>query len=165
MSESMIVTRIRDLGAVAVATPDDPLLAVAYVEALHGRVPAPDYRVAAGPAGEFVAVLRPGVPLRDMAWALVAGNCVRRLAVGTSRGVFAASWADPFVEVRHGTWSGRWPEESQRPMFPCPVCGMISAHPEDARHGYCGACHAVTHPAEVGSGLVLRAVESEEVSS
>jgi hypothetical protein len=28
--------------------------------------------------------------------------------------------------------------------FTCPVCGRVSHHPEDVRHGYCGACHAFT---------------------
>jgi ribosomal protein S27AE len=23
----------------------------------------------------------------------------------------------------------------------CPRCGMVSAHPEDVREGYCGNCH------------------------
>lgn len=26
--------------------------------------------------------------------------------------------------------------------FTCPQCGRTSHHPDDARHGYCGACHA-----------------------
>lgn len=30
------------------------------------------------------------------------------------------------------------------PSFTCPVCLRISYHPEDARHGYCGACHDFT---------------------
>jgi hypothetical protein len=25
--------------------------------------------------------------------------------------------------------------------FTCPRCGRTSYHPEDARQGYCGACH------------------------
>lgn len=29
-------------------------------------------------------------------------------------------------------------------QFTCPVCGAHSAHPEDKRTGYCGACHAFT---------------------
>ena len=28
--------------------------------------------------------------------------------------------------------------------FQCPVCNMISHHPKDAEHGYCGNCHAFT---------------------
>jgi hypothetical protein len=27
------------------------------------------------------------------------------------------------------------------PTFVCPRCGMTSAHPDDWRQGYCGACH------------------------
>ena len=34
-----------------------------------------------------------------------------------------------------------WFEEAQ-PSFTCPECGRTSWHPEDARYGYCGACHA-----------------------
>lgn len=30
------------------------------------------------------------------------------------------------------------------PSFTCPDCGATSYHPEDVRHGYCGACHAFT---------------------
>jgi anaerobic ribonucleoside-triphosphate reductase len=25
--------------------------------------------------------------------------------------------------------------------FTCPRCGRTSYHPDDRRHGYCGACH------------------------
>lgn len=28
--------------------------------------------------------------------------------------------------------------------FTCPRCGRTSHHPDDVRHGYCGACHAFT---------------------
>jgi hypothetical protein len=28
--------------------------------------------------------------------------------------------------------------------FTCPVCNSTSHHPDDERHGYCGACHAFT---------------------
>lgn len=28
--------------------------------------------------------------------------------------------------------------------YTCPRCGRTSAHPQDAEHGYCGACHAFT---------------------
>ncbi len=28
--------------------------------------------------------------------------------------------------------------------FTCPECQMTSHHPDDAKHGYCGACHAFT---------------------
>jgi len=28
--------------------------------------------------------------------------------------------------------------------FTCPACGRTSHHPEDLKHGYCGACHAFT---------------------
>ncbi len=27
------------------------------------------------------------------------------------------------------------------PHFVCPECGRVSAHPEDLRNCYCGACH------------------------
>jgi hypothetical protein len=30
--------------------------------------------------------------------------------------------------------------------FACPKCSNISHHPEDERHGYCGACHEFTKP-------------------
>ena len=30
--------------------------------------------------------------------------------------------------------------------FRCPRCGMVSHHPEDVRHRYCGNCHAFTDP-------------------
>jgi hypothetical protein len=28
--------------------------------------------------------------------------------------------------------------------FQCPRCGRTSHHPDDGKHGYCGACHAFT---------------------
>jgi hypothetical protein len=28
--------------------------------------------------------------------------------------------------------------------FTCPRCASVSHHPEDVRHGYCGACHDYT---------------------
>ena len=28
--------------------------------------------------------------------------------------------------------------------FTCPECGAVSHHPDDARFGYCGRCHAFT---------------------
>lgn len=28
--------------------------------------------------------------------------------------------------------------------FTCPACGRTSHHPDDARYGYCGACHEFT---------------------
>ena len=34
--------------------------------------------------------------------------------------------------------------------FTCPACGMTSHHPDDARYGYCGACHAFTRQLRVG---------------
>lgn len=30
------------------------------------------------------------------------------------------------------------------PVFTCPKCTRTSHHPEDVRHGYCGACHEFT---------------------
>lgn len=28
--------------------------------------------------------------------------------------------------------------------FTCPRCGLVSHHPKDVEHGYCGNCHAFT---------------------
>lgn len=36
--------------------------------------------------------------------------------------------------------------QGQASSFVCPVCGAESGHPEDVRHGYCGACHDFTAP-------------------
>jgi hypothetical protein len=30
---------------------------------------------------------------------------------------------------------------ADEPSFTCPRCGRTSHHPDDARNGYCGACH------------------------
>jgi hypothetical protein len=34
--------------------------------------------------------------------------------------------------------------DDDRASFTCPRCSRTSHHPEDAAHGYCGACHAYT---------------------
>ena len=31
--------------------------------------------------------------------------------------------------------------EGLRSAYTCPHCGMVSHNPNDAKHGYCGACH------------------------
>lgn len=28
------------------------------------------------------------------------------------------------------------------PSITCPMCGMVSYHPKDIEHRYCGKCHA-----------------------
>jgi len=35
--------------------------------------------------------------------------------------------------------------------YTCPACGMISYHPEDVRHQYCGNCHKTRSEVEAGS--------------
>lgn len=35
--------------------------------------------------------------------------------------------------------------------FTCPRCGRISYHPDDTRHGYCGACHDFTGTDRLGA--------------
>jgi ribosomal protein S27AE len=35
-------------------------------------------------------------------------------------------------------------QASDEPSYKCPICGMISYHPRDIEHGYCGRCHAFT---------------------
>lgn len=35
---------------------------------------------------------------------------------------------------------------SDRPTVTCPRCRATSAHPEDVRSGYCGACHTFFPP-------------------
>ena len=38
--------------------------------------------------------------------------------------------------------------------FSCPVCRMISYHPEDVARGYCGNCHAFTRYLAETAGLL-----------
>ncbi len=42
--------------------------------------------------------------------------------------------------------NGKWVEMGNANVvtFTCPQCGAISYNPNDAQHGYCGACHAFT---------------------
>lgn len=39
---------------------------------------------------------------------------------------------------------------ADRPSFTCPRCHRTSHHPDDAKHGYCGACHEFTGPQTAG---------------
>lgn len=47
--------------------------------------------------------------------------------------------------------------------FTCPRCSRTSHHPEDERHGYCGACHWWTGDPSLGSPEVLELVEAAGV--
>lgn len=42
---------------------------------------------------------------------------------------------------------------TERPSFTCPRCNRTSHHPEDAKYGYCGACHAFTGERTVPPGM------------
>lgn len=56
---------------------------------------------------------------------MLAGRADRTLSAGLTADAVARRW---------------------RSKVTCPVCGRTSWHPEDVRHGYCGACHAHTSP-------------------
>jgi hypothetical protein len=46
--------------------------------------------------------------------------------------------------------------------FTCPDCGMTSHHPDDAKHGYCGNCHAFTgsKPTELSEKAVTERADA-----
>lgn len=45
-----------------------------------------------------------------------------------------------------------------RETFTCPRCSRTSYHPQDAAHGYCGACHDFTVETQLGPGELVRDV-------
>lgn len=80
-----------------------------------------------------------------------AGNCVCGLPLGDWRHVQAA----PGVPI----------PPNLRPIgatpFACSVCGMVSHHPEDKRHRYCGNCHDWTsdlYPNEAEAELMASTI-------
>jgi hypothetical protein len=46
--------------------------------------------------------------------------------------------------------------------FTCPRCGRTSHHPDDAREGYCGACHDWTGLSEGQRGALDQARATRE---
>lgn len=59
-------------------------------------------------------------------------------AAGADTGVWRPS------DWHSGRIAGELDRLRRPPGFTCPRCGKTSYHPEDLRHGYCGACHAFT---------------------
>lgn len=47
------------------------------------------------------------------------------------------------------------------PSFTCPQCSRTSYNPNDAEHGYCGACHAFTGPGRADDVETNRVVRVE----
>lgn len=119
-------------------TPEDLTAADAYEAAYLGRLPVPVYRVTTGVNGEFVAVVRPDASPAERA--AIAGDCRRRYELGARM----RGRVDPFADVRHRPWVGRFPDDRQQPTFPCPVCSQISVHPQDVAARYCTACRRFT---------------------
>lgn len=77
----------------------------------------------------------------------------------TAAGADAAVWGPADMRTM------RIPFDLQRlrrpPGFTCPRCGKTSYHPEDLRHGYCGACHAFTGVAESFHSVLATAFETD----
>lgn len=97
----------------------------------------PSYRCATGHDGTLMAVPVEPAVCGELERAAIAGDVARRYWSG----VLANDGVDPFADVRHGAWLGRWPHERQQPMYVCGGCGAISASPGDVQHTYCGRCH------------------------
>lgn len=146
------VVRGEDLG------PSDPECRRGFVAAVEGSTPVPGYRMVTDEDGGLAVVTQPVLGVVNRA--VVLGDVWRRLASGVSAG---DGW-DPFSDVRHVQFVGRWPHDAdrQRRVFPCPVCGGITVHPADVAARYCVRCHRATgDPGDSTPGSPLaRAVEA-----
>lgn len=94
--------------------------------------------VARGPGGQPTVLLG------------LSGENVTRLMAGEPIAFSLAELGLPPLRIailggRTETDIAQQLEQHYGPLpFTCPRCGKTSPHPDDKRHGYCGACHDYT---------------------